>query len=108
MPITYKPQSFQGACTVDDGFRSGLDFSSNATRNLGWLGGVRMDQRGGEPATHRATEPRPEPWRVCYPGESDRARSAHTSPGCSGEREERRAAAVGMRHGRATWGMNGA
>ena len=60
----------------EDGFRSGLDFSSNATRSLGWLGGVRMDRRDGEPATHRATEPRPEPWRVCYPGKSDSARSA--------------------------------
>jgi hypothetical protein len=78
----------------EDGFRSGLDFSSNATRSLGWLGGVRMDRRDGEPATHRATEPRPEPWRVCYPGKSDSARSAHTSPGCSGERKERHAAAA--------------
>ena len=96
----------------EDGFRSGLDFSSNATRSLGWLGGVRMDRRDGEPATHRATELNMS--RAPSPGgfatrERATAREARTQAPAVAERERRGTPLpLGTRHGRATWGMNGA
>ena len=71
---------------------------SHANGNAAEYGGA-LSMMGGDGVF-------PEPWRVSYPGEGDRAHRAHTSPGCSGEREGRCAThAASIGHGRAAWGM---